>query len=161
MSHSAATVVRQGSIEDDADLSTRISSPIRRTHRLKRLATGLLLAILAPLGVGMATAAPAQAASYVEGCFRSLTPGMGFAGTPVHLQYWNGSQWVITWTGKLNSNSCTGVNIVGNLRSYYVQLIVSERVGTAFFFGATPYYANPGNLRVNIGTGIVSCTGCR
>ena len=161
MSNNTATVIRQDSIEADADLSTRISSPSRRTRRLKRLATGLLLAILAPLGVGMATAAPAQAASYVEGCFRSLTPGMGFAGTPVHLQYWNGSQWVITWTGKLNSNSCTSVSIAGNLRNYYVKLIVSERVGTAYFYGTTPYYALPGNLRVNIGTGTVSCTGCR
>ncbi len=131
------------------------------SRRIKQVAAGLLLMIAATVGISAATTAPAHAASYVEGCFRSTTPGFGFAGTPVHLQAWNGAQWVTTWTGRLDRNSCAAVNIVGNLRNYAVKLVVSERVGTAYFFGQTPLYANPGTWRVNLGTGYVSCTGCR
>ena len=159
MSHNAATLNRQDSNEGgDATLATGASW---RGNRVTRVMTALVLAIATTLGVGMATAAPASAASYVEGCFRSPTPGMGFAGMPVNLQYWTGSQWVNAWTGNLGSNSCTSVNIVGDLRYRYVQLAVSQRVGTAYFYGASPYYASPGTLRYSLGTGTVYCTGCR
>lgn len=135
-------------------------APRPRRRTLRRRLVGALLAVLVGLSIA-GTAQPAHAASYVEGCFRSSTPGMGFAGSPVNLQYWNGSQWVNTWTGSLNSRGCVGVNISGNLRNYYTQLVVSQRVGSAYFYGATPYYALPGNLRASLGTGTVSCTGCR
>ena len=161
MSNTTATLDRQDLDEAGTGLATSTESPRRRTHRVMRLVTSLMLAVAASLGVGTVTATPANAASYVEGCFRSATPGMGFAGSPVNLQAWNGSQWVTVYTDNLGSNGCTSVNIVGDLRRYYVRLNVSQRVGTAYFYGVTPYYANPGDWRVNLGTGIVSCTGCR
>lgn len=141
-------------------LATSPGSRVPALRRIKGVVVGLLLALIASLGIGAATVAPAHAASYVQGCFRSATPGMGFAGTRVQLQYWNGGSWTSVWFGNLSSNGCASVNISGSLRNYYVQLVVSERVGSAYFYGVTPYYALPGTLRVDLGTGTVTCRGC-
>ncbi len=159
MSHHVATVTPQSSVE--AEVAIPIPARSSGRSRVMRRVAALALAIAAPLGLGVATATPAHAASYLSGCFRSPTPGMGFTGTPAKLQYWNGAQWAFTgYSTPIDRNGCAAFNIGSSLRPYYLKLVVSERVGSAFFFGATPYYASPGNLQYNLGTGYVYCTGC-
>ncbi|MCW2747048.1 MAG: hypothetical protein JWP10_190 [Nocardioidaceae bacterium] len=132
----------------------------RPRRRLIRLFASLILSFGAVVGLTTATTGAAHAASYVEGCFRSTQAGYGFAGTPYSLQaYWQGS-WYTIFNGNLNRNSCGAVNIGGSNQNYPVKMVVSQRVGTAFFYGST-YTAPAGSGRWNLGTGTVVCSGCR
>jgi len=137
------------------------------TNRTRRLAGAALLALGLSAGSLAANAVPAQAASYVEGCFKNATPGMNVQGLGVSAQaYWQGS-WYPIWTGTLGAPvsygsplSCVYLNIGAANQSYPIRFVVSHRAYGATWSGVTPYTAPAGSGRWNIGNGTVTCVGC-
>jgi hypothetical protein len=145
-------------------MSTTLTTPTATTttssrRRVARVLTGLLLTLGSVLGITATNAAPAQAASYVEGCFSGGTGS--YWGTAYQVQaYWQGS-WYTIFNGTLDRNNCAYVNIGTANRQYPLRLYVYQRVGTALFTGVSPYNAPVGSGRWNVGTGYISCYGCR
>ena len=135
-----------------------------RTHRpagrTRRFLTSALLALGISLGGVAATAAPAEAASYVSGCFRSDRGGIGVQGLPVQLQaYYNGS-WYTIARQTLPASQCVAWNIGSSHRSYYLRMLVNHQAYGAWWYGQSPYWANPGHQAANLGTGTVTCRWC-
>ena len=128
--------------------------------RFHRLLVGVLLALGLSVGSVATMAAPANAASYVEGCFRSNKAGMGVASLPVQLQaYWQGS-WYTIASSTLPNSGCVAWNVGTANRGYYLRLLVNYRAHGAYWYGSSPYYANPGQGRANVQTGVITCYGC-
>ncbi len=87
---------------------------------------------------------------------------VGVQGLPVQLQaYWQGSWYTI---GKQNlpntTTGCVAWNVGTADRGYSLRLLVNYRAYGAHWYGTSPYYANPGDGRANVQTGVVTCYGC-
>ncbi len=114
-------------------------------NRTRRLAGAALLAVGLSAGSIAATAVPAEAASYVEGCFKNARAGINVQGLGVSAQaYWQGS-WYTIWTGTLGAPiaygsplSCVQLNIGAGHQSYPVRFVVSHRAYGATWSGVTP-----------------------
>jgi hypothetical protein len=133
---------------------------------LRMLAT-LLLTFAVSAGTLLVTSAPASAASYVEGCFKSNRAGLNVQGLGVQAQaYWRGS-WYTIWNGYLGAPiaygsplSCVQINTGTANYNYPVRFVVSHRAGGATWTGVSPGTAPAGTGRWNVGTGVVTCFGC-
>jgi hypothetical protein len=131
-----------------------------RLLRTRRTITSALVALGIGLGGVAATAAPAEAASYVSGCFRSDRAGMSVASLPAQLQaYYNGSWYTIS-SQRLPQSQCVAWNIGSSHRAYYLRILVNYQAYGAWWYGQSPLWANPGHLAANLGTGTVTCHGC-
>lgn len=120
---------------------------------LRRMMATLAMSVAVFGGTQLVTPAPAEAASYVSGCFKH-TNGVPYNRT-INLQYWNGGRWNTVASQEGNASGCVSWNISGWLRNYALQMSVSYRVGTAYFYGTSPYYAPAGSAQYSLGTGWV------
>ncbi len=120
---------------------------------LRHMLATLAMSLAVFGGVQLAAPAPAEAASFVTGCFKH-TNGVPFNRT-INLQYKYNGQWYTTASQEGNASGCVAWNISGWLRDYPLQMSVSYRVGRALFYGNSPYYAPAGTARYNLGTGWV------
>ncbi len=139
-------------------LNTSTGTTTGPRRRVARVLTGLLLTLASVFGITATNTAPAQAASYVEGCFSGGTGSYWGASYQVQA-YWQGS-WYTIFNGTLDRNNCAYVNIGTAHRAYPLRLVVHHRVGTALFSGVSPYNAPAGSGRWNVGTGSIRCYGC-
>lgn len=141
-------------------MSDRTSQPRarRRVSAVKRALVAGLTGLAAVGGVAM-SAQPAEAASAVSACFRFAAPFNGNYSEGVQLQMWTTAGWQTVAYGRAGSSGCASWTISGSLRSYYLQVLAYKKVGSALYMGTSPLMAVPGNLRANLGTGIVRCRG--
>ena len=139
-------------------------APVRQTGRPGRTLRAVLVSAALTLAalVGVAgTATPAQAASSFTSCFRFPAPYYGaYGNAPVQVQVWTYGAWHTTWYTETGFNGCFSFTLTGAARNYPVRVIAQKRMGTALFYGVSPYYAPAGAGSYHLGTGLVWCTGC-
>jgi hypothetical protein len=139
--------------------------PISFTARALRrhLTIGLLTSGLI-VGTLFGTVKSADAASYVKGCFK-YHKGGNLQGAPVQLQALNPqSGWFVIATVTLPVDGCVQWSVPSTYRGFRLKWEMSYRppgMTGVLFFGRSPLEALPGNLRVDLGTGVVYCNGCR
>lgn len=127
----------------------------RFDRKVRSLLAASVLVGAGALGVTAATAAPASAASHVTSCF-VYSNGARYTGQPVYLQAYTTGGWVNIWKGNSDIAGCVHLTIGTGHRAYYLRTVAQTQVGTSsHWIGTSPYYANPGNLAANIGTGVV------
>ena len=126
-----------------------------RPGRLRRKITSGLLVLSLSLGMIVATATPAHAATTVTGCF-AYTNGTSMADMPVTLWYYLGGQYIPVDLKYLGAKGCFtwyGVN-----PGAIVWMTMYTRQGGGLYQGSTNL-ALPGTGAVNLGTARVTCTG--
>jgi hypothetical protein len=140
-------------------------TPVRQAGRrpgrtVRSVVAAAALTVAALVGVA-GTAAPAQAASSFTSCFRFPAPYYGaYGNAAVQVQVWTYGAWHTAWHTQTGFNGCFSFTLTGTARNYPVRAIAQTRVGTALFYGVSPYYAPAGSGSYNLGTGLVWCTGC-
>ncbi len=124
---------------------------------IRRILVALAVSLIVFGGTQLVSSAPAQAASFVTGCFKH-TNGSAFHYT-INLNYWANGRWTRVASQEGNYSGCVSWNISGWLRDYPLQMTVAYRVGTAYFYGTSPSYAPAGSARYSLGTGWVHQSG--
>ena len=127
---------------------------------LRRLLTRALVIVGLTVGTLATTATPADAASYVRGCFRYYTGTSNLGGTPVYLEAWTNYGWLIIATANLGPTvtSCVHWNIAPDTQPYYLRMRVFYRQSSTaplFYSVSTKPAAPPGNAPYDFGTMLV------
>lgn len=131
---------------------SKLSTAVRRT-----VTATLVAATVA--GGAVVTAPAADAATGVSSCFRwNSNNGTAYAGQPVYLMQYNGSQWVAIRKGKTGANGCstfgnTPANAYLTVQAYVV--LNSGSYHTAWS-GFASHYTGPGSGTASVGRGTVT-----
>lgn len=128
--------------------------------RARRFMVSVPLTLSLVVGSIVASAAPAQAASYVSGCFRADRAGYTVEGIPVQLQALYLGTWFTIATAPLSRAGCVAWNINPDTWGYRLRLVVNHNVGNVRWYGRSPLEALPGSGVAPLGTGVVTCYGC-
>ena len=136
--------------------------------RLGRQITGVLVTLGIAAGMVAFTSTPAQAASFVIGCFvpaKATNPAHNLAGFPVQIHaYYNGSTYFVD-IARLDADHCARYEVPAHLRGYSLTMMLDHRFGDAFYqqhwIGLSPWWAEPGEGRYSLGINAAYCrTGC-
>jgi hypothetical protein len=132
--------------------------------RLRRQITSALVTFSMAAGLVAVTPTPADAASFVIGCFVPARPGYSLEGFPVQIHaYANGLTYYVK-TVWLGANHCASWEVPFHLRGYSLTMVLDYRFGDALYqahwIGLSPW-AEPGDLRYSLGVNYAYCrTGC-
>lgn len=141
------------------------TATVRRPGRLRRIAAGVALALVATTGFGAVTASPASAATSVKVCFK-FADGSRYANSPVFLYkstragtlYGNPLR-----SGRTNSTGCaTFTSTPSNtmMRAQARRVYGDASIGQAVYEGKSPRIALAGSGQADLGTGIVYLRSC-
>ena len=157
-----AAIRLAGPNEDDPVKNPLSASAI---SRLRRHIGGVLVTLGLAGGMVAATPAPADAASFVIGCFIPAVQGQSLVGAPVEVYaYYNKQAYYLT-TVRLSASHCATWDVPVHLRGYQLGMYMDYRYGTATFqvrwIGTSPWLAEPGEGRYSLGANLAYCvTGC-
>ena len=150
-------------------------SPPARPRSLRRRVTRALLAAAMFVMTMAFTARPAEAASWVKGCFQVKTGGLYYNNTFTQqgLTTWlmysaDGVNWIPFTSTLLDQNGCAAWYVSGTLRSYELRIFVYSTGGQggahgvvgATYSGWSPFKAPRGDRQYHLGSGYVSCDRC-
>lgn len=131
-------------------METTSTTPIRRQRRLSRMLVALVAAIVATVGLGLTSTAPAHAATGVTYCFVQTN------GAPLYLENtslyaYTTSGWSLIAYGRTSANGCGSFYTPG-YSNYYLK--VKAGTFTSRLRGETPRIAVPGSGNAHLGTGV-------
>lgn len=125
---------------------------------IHRVIATLAMSGVVLVGADLATAPSAEATSYVTGCFKHHPSGATFQ-YGINLQMWLDGGWHNVASQQAPLSGCVSWAIPAQLRSHPMRMSVAQRIGRAYFYGTSPYWAPAGSARHHLGTGWVYQSG--
>jgi hypothetical protein len=162
-----AAIKPAASIRDLPDQEDPMMNPLSAsaTSRLRRQITGALVTLGIAAGLVAFSSTPAEAASFIIGCFVPATPGYSLEGAPVQIHAYDRGVTRHVQTVWLGANHCASWDVPANLRGYHLTMVLDYRFGNATYqmhwIGLSPWWAEPGEARWSLGATLAYCrTGC-